>query len=132
MTAIQARRAHPLRARPPCAQHGVLEAPPAPPCHHTHHPHGRPRPQIASLKRIGRGSRVLLLDRSGGSAKAVAKELARRGFGRAFVIDGGFDGRGGYVASKARARARPPPPPAAARAAPCVRAAPPAVPAPAP
>lgn len=61
--------------------------------------------QIASLKRIGRGTRVLLLDRNGASAKAVAKELARRGFGRVYVIEGGFDGRGGYVQSKVRAPA---------------------------
>ena len=56
--------------------------------------------QIAALKRIGKGTKVLLLDRNGSTAKAVAKELARRGFGRVFVIEGGFDGRGGYVASR--------------------------------
>ncbi|KAI8472055.1 MAG: hypothetical protein J3K34DRAFT_415554 [Monoraphidium minutum] len=56
--------------------------------------------QIASLKRLGRGTKVMLLDRNGSTAKAVAKELAKRGFGRAFVIDGGFDGRNGWVSSK--------------------------------
>eukprot|EP00775_Hariotina_reticulata_P005852 gene5852-6093_t len=56
--------------------------------------------QIAALKRIGRGSKVLLLDRFGNTSKAVAKELARRGFGRVFVVAGGFDGRGGWVQSK--------------------------------
>jgi rhodanese-related sulfurtransferase len=56
--------------------------------------------QIAALKRIGRGSKVLLLDRFGGASKAVAKELSRRGFGRVFVVSGGFDGRGGWVQSK--------------------------------
>jgi rhodanese-related sulfurtransferase len=45
--------------------------------------------QIAALKRIGRGSKVLLLDRFGGASKAVAKELSRRGFGRVFVVSGG-------------------------------------------
>jgi hypothetical protein len=44
--------------------------------------------QIAALKRIGRGSKVILLDRYGGAAKTVAKELARRGFGRVFVVSG--------------------------------------------
>jgi rhodanese-related sulfurtransferase len=64
-----------------------------------------PRPQvtaiqIASLKRLGRGSKVLLLDRTGSTAKTVAKELSKRGFGRVYVIDGGFDGRNGWVGSK--------------------------------
>jgi hypothetical protein len=44
--------------------------------------------QIAALKRIGRGSKVLLLDRFGNTSKAVAKELSRRGFGRVFVVSG--------------------------------------------
>jgi rhodanese-related sulfurtransferase len=44
--------------------------------------------QIAALKKIGRGSKVLLLDRFGNSSKAVAKELSRRGFGRVFVVAG--------------------------------------------
>lgn len=56
--------------------------------------------QIASLKKIGRGSKIVLLDRYGSASKAVAKELARRGFGRVFVVAGGFDGRGGWVQSK--------------------------------
>jgi rhodanese-related sulfurtransferase len=44
--------------------------------------------QIAALKRIGRGSKVILLDRFGNVSKAVAKELSRRGFGRVFVVSG--------------------------------------------
>lgn len=56
--------------------------------------------QIAALKRIGRGTKVLLLDRFGNTSKAVARELARRGFGRTYVITGGFDGRSGWVQSK--------------------------------
>ena len=46
--------------------------------------------QIAALKRLGKGNKILLLDRSGGAAKAVARALAERGFGRVFVIKGGF------------------------------------------
>lgn len=38
--------------------------------------------QIASLKRLGRGSKVLLLDRNGSTAKTIAKELAKLGFGK--------------------------------------------------
>jgi rhodanese-related sulfurtransferase len=44
--------------------------------------------QIAALKKIGRGSKILLLDRFGNQSKAVAKELSRRGFGRVFVVAG--------------------------------------------
>eukprot|EP00199_Chlamydomonas_sp_CCMP681_P002405 CAMPEP_0119107104 /NCGR_PEP_ID=MMETSP1180-20130426/7951_1 /TAXON_ID=3052 ORGANISM="Chlamydomonas cf sp, Strain CCMP681" /NCGR_SAMPLE_ID=MMETSP1180 /ASSEMBLY_ACC=CAM_ASM_000741 /LENGTH=390 /DNA_ID=CAMNT_0007092541 /DNA_START=35 /DNA_END=1207 /DNA_ORIENTATION=- len=56
--------------------------------------------QIASLKKIGKGTKVILLDRYGPAARTVAKELARKGYGRVYVIDGGFDGRGGWVQSK--------------------------------
>lgn len=44
--------------------------------------------QIGALKRIGRGTKVLLLDRYGSQAKAVAKDLSRRGFGRVYVVAG--------------------------------------------
>mgnify|MGYP003587777874 CR=1 FL=1 len=44
--------------------------------------------QIGALKRIGRGTKVLLLDRFGNQAKAVAKELSRRGFGRVYIVAG--------------------------------------------
>ena len=40
---------------------------------------------------------MLLLDRNGSNAKAVAKELAKRGFSKAYVVAGGFDG---WVKSK--------------------------------
>ncbi|KAI8465256.1 MAG: hypothetical protein J3K34DRAFT_454792 [Monoraphidium minutum] len=53
--------------------------------------------QVAALKRVSKGMRVILLDRNGSSSKAVARELAKRGFGRVFVVDGGFDG---WVRSK--------------------------------
>lgn len=74
----------------PQTSHFPFPLPPTPP----------PCPQIASLKRLGRGTRIMLLDRYGSTAKTVAKELARRGFGRVFVVSGGFDGRGGWVQSK--------------------------------
>ena len=48
--------------------------------------------QIAALKKVSKGTRVLLLDRNGGAAKAIARELSRRGFRRVFVIQGGFSG----------------------------------------
>ena len=48
--------------------------------------------EVASLKRVGKGSTLLLLDRNGGQSKAVAKALARKGFRRAFVVSGGFKG----------------------------------------
>lgn len=48
--------------------------------------------EIASLKRIGKGSKVLLLDNNGGTAKQIAKGLSGRGFRNVFVIDGGYSG----------------------------------------
>ena len=49
--------------------------------------------QIAAARRVGKGTKVLLLDRNGGAAaKAVARELSRLGYGRTFVIAGGFNG----------------------------------------
>ena len=56
--------------------------------------------QIAALKRLNRGCPVYILDKNGGQAKKVAKELAARGFRKAFVIAGGFDGRNGWQQSK--------------------------------
>ena len=48
--------------------------------------------QIAALKKVSKGTRVLLLDRNGGGAKAIARELTRRGFRKVFVVQGGFSG----------------------------------------
>ena len=35
---------------------------------------------IAALKKVSKGTRILLLDRNGSQSKAVAKELSRKGF----------------------------------------------------
>lgn len=48
--------------------------------------------EIASLKQVRKGTRILLLDGSGGTSKRIAKELSRRGFRNVYVIDGGFSG----------------------------------------
>ena len=49
--------------------------------------------KVASLKGVKRGSKVLILDNNGGSdATKVAKALAAQGFGKAFVVQGGFNG----------------------------------------
>ena len=45
--------------------------------------------QIASLKRVSGGTKIVLLDRYGASARAVAKELSRKGFGQVYTIAGG-------------------------------------------
>ena len=37
---------------------------------------------IAALKKVSRGTRILLLDRNGGQAKSIAKALAKKGFKR--------------------------------------------------
>lgn len=48
--------------------------------------------QIAALKRLSKGAPIFILDRNGGTAKAVAREIADRGFGKVFVVSGGFSG----------------------------------------
>lgn len=49
--------------------------------------------EIQALKRVNKGTKILLLDKNGsGASKAVAKELAKLGFGNAFIIAGGFQG----------------------------------------
>ena len=56
--------------------------------------------QIASLKKVGKGSTIYLLDRYGKGAKDVAKALTKRGFGKVYVVYGGFDGSSGWSQSK--------------------------------
>ncbi|GAX76047.1 hypothetical protein CEUSTIGMA_g3490.t1 [Chlamydomonas eustigma] len=56
--------------------------------------------QISALKRVNGGTKIILLDRFGSDARAVAKELSRKGFGKVFTVQGGFDGRNGWVQSK--------------------------------
>ncbi|KAG1679232.1 hypothetical protein FOA52_009261 [Chlamydomonas sp. UWO 241] len=56
--------------------------------------------QIAALKNVSKGSKIILLDRYGGQATTVAKELASKGFGKVYIVAGGFDGRNGWVQSK--------------------------------
>lgn len=56
--------------------------------------------QIASLKRLSTGDTLYLLDKDGGQARKVARQLAAKGFGKTFVVAGGFDGRNGWNKSK--------------------------------
>ena len=42
--------------------------------------------QIASLKKVSRRTQILLLDKTGGTSKVIAKELSRKGFKRVRVI----------------------------------------------
>ena len=47
--------------------------------------------EIQALKRINKGTQVLLLDKNGsGPGKTVAKELSRLGFRNVFIVQGGF------------------------------------------
>jgi shikimate 5-dehydrogenase len=46
--------------------------------------------QIAALKRVSKSTKVLVLDKNGSTARSVAKDLARKGYGNVFVIDGAF------------------------------------------
>lgn len=56
--------------------------------------------QIAALKKVNKGTKIILLDRYGGLSQTIAKELGQKGFSKVFVVAGGFDGRGGWVQSK--------------------------------
>lgn len=56
--------------------------------------------KISYLKRIGRGSNIILLDSSGDIAKTVAKSLSALGFKNAWVVVDGFDGGKGWVQSR--------------------------------
>mmetsp|Transcript_7847 Transcript_7847/g.19568 ORF Transcript_7847/g.19568 Transcript_7847/m.19568 type:complete len:381 (-) Transcript_7847:883-2025(-) len=56
--------------------------------------------QIASLKKISKGSKLVIMDRFGPAARTVAKELNRKGYSKVYVLAGGFDGRQGWVQSK--------------------------------
>lgn len=59
--------------------------------------------EIQALKRVNKGTKILLLDKNGnGASKTVAKELASLGFTNSFVIAGGFQG---WVASKLQVKA---------------------------
>ncbi|KAL3132062.1 hypothetical protein ABBQ32_008676 [Trebouxia sp. C0010 RCD-2024] len=48
--------------------------------------------QIASLKKVNKRSQILLLDKNGSTSKVIAKELARKGFKKIRVVQGGFSG----------------------------------------
>ena len=48
--------------------------------------------KMASLKGIKKSTKVLILDANGGEAPKLAKALAAQGFGKVFVIKGGFNG----------------------------------------
>ena len=49
--------------------------------------------KIASLKGVKRSTKVLVLDANGrGDAPKVAKALGSQGFGKVFVVEGGFNG----------------------------------------
>jgi 3-mercaptopyruvate sulfurtransferase SseA len=58
--------------------------------------------EISALKRVSKGSQVLLLDRNGGgTAKAVARELGKLGFRKVYILEGGFSG---WTSSKLQVR----------------------------
>lgn len=46
--------------------------------------------EVASLKVVGPGTNVIILDERGKGAKAVARAASRAGVRRAFIVDGGF------------------------------------------
>jgi len=57
--------------------------------------------QIAALKKVKKGTKVLLMDKNGSVAKDVAKGLNSKGYKKVFVISGGFNG---WTSSKLQTR----------------------------
>ena len=42
--------------------------------------------EVASLKRVGKGTKILILDSNGGGAKDIARGLSGRGFRNVFIV----------------------------------------------
>lgn len=47
---------------------------------------------MSALKKLNKGSTVMLMDQNGGQAKDVAKALTKLGFGKVLVMKGGLTG----------------------------------------
>lgn len=60
--------------------------------------------QIAALRRLSRSSDIFLLDGNGSVSRRVAKGLNALGFGRCFVVSGGY---GGWMRSKLQTKPSP-------------------------
>lgn len=56
--------------------------------------------KIAALKRLGKGSKIAILDANGSVAKLVARSLSNLGFRNIFVVKDGTDGSTGWVQSQ--------------------------------
>ncbi|CAN6246249.1 unnamed protein product [Urochloa humidicola] len=56
--------------------------------------------KISYLKRIGKGSNVIIMDSYNDISKTVARTLNSVGFKNCWVMDGGFSGRKGWVQSR--------------------------------
>ena len=54
---------------------------------------------IAALKKVSKSKPIILLDSNASIAKAVARKLCNLGFRTVHIVEGGFDGRGGWVSS---------------------------------
>lgn len=57
--------------------------------------------QIAALKKLDKSMTLYIMDNNGSTARSVAKELAKRGFSRTFVVAGGAQA---WIAAKLRTK----------------------------
>ncbi|GAB4818558.1 hypothetical protein N2152v2_005604 [Parachlorella kessleri] len=46
--------------------------------------------EIAALKKVNKGTTMYLMGSNGSMCKSVAKELGRRGFGKVYIVSGGY------------------------------------------
>lgn len=56
--------------------------------------------KISSLKRINKGSRLIIIDSNGDVARTIARALSGLGFNSTWVVTDGFDGGRGWVQSR--------------------------------
>ncbi|XP_024395376.1 calcium sensing receptor, chloroplastic [Physcomitrium patens] len=56
--------------------------------------------KISSLKRLNKGSRLIIIDSNGDISKTIARCLSGLGFSNTWVITDGFDGGRGWVQSR--------------------------------
>jgi rhodanese-related sulfurtransferase len=56
--------------------------------------------KISSLKRVNKGSKIVIIDSTGDIAKSVARSLSSLGFSNTWVVADGFDGGKGWIQSR--------------------------------
>lgn len=56
--------------------------------------------KISSLKRLGKGSKIIIIDQNGDSAKLVAQSLSALGLKKVWIVKDGMEGGSGWIQSQ--------------------------------